>query len=188
MWREFIRGRPAMGRFVMAAAIVAAGTVGFAALAAHEHGGGQGEQGQEGADGGKGGKGGHEGHGGKGGGMHGQAVPGAVEQKCHGMGDMPPHYCEPSYKVMSSVRGVRVSAVTPAGDTAVMMTLQELNAMAPGVGQGLVVVGGTGDLAGAAVVQPGWKQTTTVHLTFTGDGSIYSQGAMHIHVFPLTAP
>jgi hypothetical protein len=162
-------------------AIAAAGAIGFSAVAEHERDGDQGQQ-EHGGDGGKGG------HGGKGGGMHGHALPGAVEQKCHGMGDMPPHYCEPSYKVMSSVRGVQVSAVAPAGDQTVMVTLQELNAMTPGVGQGLVMVGGTGDLAGAVVVQPGWKQTMTAQLTLIGDGSIYSQGTMHIHLFPLTAP
>ena len=35
--------------------------------------------------------------------------PGTVHQICHMKGDMPPHFCEPYYKAMSSVVGVKMS-------------------------------------------------------------------------------
>jgi hypothetical protein len=89
---------------------------------------------------------------------------------------------------MSSVRGVQVSAVAPAGDQEVMVTLREVNAMTPGVNQSIIVVGGSGDLAGGVTVNGGWRQTTTVHLRLQGEGSIYGQRSMHPHVFPLTGP
>jgi hypothetical protein len=61
---------------------------------------------------------------------------------------MPPHYCEPAYKVVSSARGIGISAAAPAGDKAVMVTLRELDPMAPGVPHALVLVGGAwGSLA-----------------------------------------
>ncbi|MGB0028855.1 MAG: hypothetical protein WBP64_18665, partial [Nitrososphaeraceae archaeon] len=40
-------------------------------------------------------------------------MPGTLNQMCHMGNDMPAHYCEPSYHVMSSVQGVKVSAVSP---------------------------------------------------------------------------
>ncbi len=148
--------------------------------AAHEeHGGGD--------KGGMGEKGGHGGDGGGHGmGMHKMEMPGSVMPMCKEKGSMPPHYCEPAYKVMSSARGIQISDVAPAGDQAVMVTLVELNAMNPGVNQDLVVVGGTGDLAGATLVKGGWKQKTTVHLELTGTGSIYNAEKMPVHLFPLT--
>lgn len=153
------------------------------AMAAHE-GHGDGEKGDKGESGGKGGMGGMGGMGGHG--MHMQNTPGTVMQKCKEMGHMLPHYCEPSYKAVSSAKGVQISDVSPAGDNAIMITLAELNVMNPGVTQDLVVVGGSGDLAGAAIVKGGWKKSTMVHLEFVGIGSIYSAGMMPVHVFPLT--
>jgi len=153
--------------------------------AAHEdHGGG--DKGGAGEQGGKGGHGGGAEGGGHGMGMHKMSMPGSVMQMCKEKGHMPPHYCEPAYKVMSSAKGIQISDVSPAGDQALMVTLTELNAMNPGVNQDLVVVGGTGDLAGAVIVKGGWKQNATVHLEFVGTGSIYNAEKMPVHVFPLT--
>lgn len=131
--------------------VIAIGAVALAAMtwswtyAAHEHG--------QDADKGKGDKGeqsggGHEGHGGgkgkMGGHMMHQGQPGEVEQVCHGAGGHPPHYCEPSYKTASSVSGVRVGDVDPAGEREIVVKLRELNAQAPGVAQKLVIVAGGG--------------------------------------------
>lgn len=176
-------------RAATAAAILTASALGPSAIAdpSHDHGGGAGAEGKE-----QGG-GGHKGHGGKGGGGgghgggQGQASPGTIDQKCREPGDMPPHYCEPAYKVVSSARGIGIGAAAPAGDKAVMVTLRELNPMAPGVPQALVLVGGTGDLAGAMVIPGGWRQTQTVHLPFEGNDSIYNHQSMHLHLFPLTS-
>lgn len=182
----------ALARAACAAAVVTASALGFSALAepGHDHGGGGGGEGKEQAGGGHkghGGKGGGGGQGGGHGGGHGQTTPGAIDQKCREPGDMPPHYCEPAYKVVSSARGIGISAAAPAGDKAVMVTLRELNPMAPGVPQALVLVGGTGDLAGAMVIPGGWRQTQTVHLPFEGNDSIYNHQSMHLHLFPLTS-
>ena len=52
--------------------------------------------------------GGSSGMGGEGGGhsmMMMMNVPGFVQQICNIGKDMPPHYCEPNYNVMSSVKG-----------------------------------------------------------------------------------
>jgi hypothetical protein len=141
-------------------------------------------------DKGKGEGGGHGGSGGHGGGgmMHKtMAMPGSVQPQCHAMGGMPPHYCEPAYKVMSSVPGVQIAEVSPAGERVLQLTLKELNEQFPGVAQKLVVVGGASDLAGAVVIAPGWKQTTKVQLNLNGTQSIYSQPHLHLHVFPLTS-
>jgi hypothetical protein len=168
---------------IIVGVIVLASALGLSAFA--QHGGGEGKEGH-GGDRGGGGHGGG-GHGGQEGDKQKQR-PGTVEQMCPQQGDMPPHYCEPSYKAMSSVRGIQVSAVAPAGDQEVMVTLRELSAMVPGVGQPIVIVAGAGNLAGAVIVNGGWKQTTAVHLRLQGTGSIYEQRSMHLHAFPLTGP
>ncbi len=180
-------------RTIAAAVIVIATVLGTAPLTSHGQGGGGGMGARGGMGGedhggmaGMGGMGGMAGMGGMGGGMRAQHAPGSVEQKCHEPGDMPPHYCEPSYKVMSSAKGIRVSVVSPAADNAIMVTLQELNRMSPGVDHPVVVAAGTGDLAGAVVVQGGWKGTTSVEVPLVGNDSIYSHESMHVHVFPMT--
>lgn len=147
-----------------------------ASWAAHEgHGGG------EGGAGGGGGKG-------KMGGMHGMhhPMPGAVEEMCHGGHGghgMPPHYCAPHYKVMSSVPGVSISGVEPMGEKQLMVTLKSM----PGVKTGaLAIVGGGDDLAGGVSVAAGWKDGAVVHLDLVGTGSLYRGGGYHLHAFPLT--
>jgi hypothetical protein len=128
------------------------------------------------------------GSGGGGGGMQ-HSLLGMVQEMCHPSGeggDMPPHYCEPHYVTMSSVKGIRISAVEPMSDNAVMVTLNEIGSMTNGTTQRIVVVGGGGDLAGASLVDAGWNDSTTVHIEFNGNGTIYNQRSMHFHLFPLT--
>jgi hypothetical protein len=116
--------------------------------------------------------------------------PGAVQEQCGGeghVGSMPPTYCEPIYKTMSSVKGIRVSAVEPMGDKSLMVTLQQISSMADATTERVIVVGGSGDLAGGVVVDAGWDGTTTVDLNLTGTGSIYDHhGGLSIHLFPYT--
>ena len=91
-----------------------------------EHGG----QGQ-----GMSGMGGMMEHGGQGQGMSGMGgmmehdSPGAINEMCHTGGNMPPHYCEPSYQVMSSVKGVKITNVEIVNDTSIILTLSDLNSM-----------------------------------------------------------
>ena len=112
--------------------------------------------------------------------------PGAVREMCHMGQSMPPHYCEPSYHVMTSIQGVRVSSVSPVGSQEIAVTLRELNSLSNGTTQKMVLVGGGGDLAGATLVNSGWKNNTTASLKFVGTGSIYNLTGLHIHLFPYT--
>jgi hypothetical protein len=149
------------------------------AWAAHE---GHAAQDDAGKGGGKGG-GGHEGHGGGGG--HGMHAPGSVQPMCHGtQGDMPPHYCDPSYKVASSVPGVQVADVKVKGECCLTLTLRSTRSDA---NPRIVIVGGAGRLAGASVVNAGWRDGTTVSLAFDGEDSVYDHAHVHLHVFPVTA-
>ena len=109
--------------------------------------------------------------------------PGTVNEICHMGNDMPPHYCEPSYHVMSSVLGVRVSDVSLIGNQEIMVSLQELNTLSNGTRHGIVIVGGGGDLAGATLVNAGWKDNTTASLRFVGTGSVYNLSGLHLHLF-----
>ncbi|HEY5764347.1 MAG TPA: hypothetical protein VIS73_14150 [Rhodocyclaceae bacterium] len=139
------------------------------ALAQHAgHGSGQ-------RMGGMGGKGMHAG---------GHAMgPGAVMEMCDGKDSMPPRYCAPHYHVMSSVPGAAIGGAEPMGDKALMVTLKRL----PGAANpALVIVGGGGDLAGATTVAAGWKDGAMVHVDLTGEGSLYRQRGVHLHLFPLT--
>lgn len=176
-------------RAVVVGALMFAAMVGLSSPAlaqgGHDHGSGDGG----GKDGGeKGGK-----HGGMGEKMQGMmggmehAVPGTEQEMCSGHGGMLPHYCEPVYKVSSSVRGVAVDDVKSGGDKAVIVTLRELNANHPGVAQKLVVVAGNGDLVGATIVDAGWKDSKTVQIGVVGDRTIYDHPKAHVHVFPLTS-
>ncbi|HWP78922.1 MAG TPA: hypothetical protein VNL34_04645 [Candidatus Nitrosotenuis sp.] len=116
----------------------------------------------------------------------GHSAPGAVQQMCHPAGDMPPHYCEPTYHTMSSVRGIRIGTVDAANDNEVVVSLKQIGKSAPPVSKKLVIVGGSGNLAGATIIDSGWSKSMTVHLRLDGFGTIYDYGAMHIHVFPYT--
>ncbi len=115
-----------------------------------------------------------------------QHMPGMVQDMCHDAGDMPPHYCEPMYHTMTSVKEVKVSNVEPTGDRSLMVTLRETYSMSDGVTKKVVVVGGSGDLAGAVIVDAGWKGTTTVQLNLEGSGSIFDHQGMNVHIFPYT--
>lgn len=172
-------------RAAIAGALIFAAMVGLnsAALAQGGHDHGSGDGGGNGAE--KGGKLG--GMGGKMKGMMDHAVPGAEQEMCSGHGGMLPHYCEPVYKVASSVRGVAVDEVKSGGDKAVIVTLRELNANHPGVAQKLVVVVGNGDVVGAAIVDAGWKDSKTVQVGVVGDSTIYDHPKAHVHVFPVTS-
>jgi hypothetical protein len=121
------------------------------------------------------------------GGGSGGNMPGSLNQMCHMGNDMPPHYCEPAYHVMSSAQGIKVSAVSPLNNNSLTVTLQQLNSISNGTtSQKVVLVGGGGSLAGATVVDPGWKTKTQVHLKLNGVGSIYDLSDAHIHIFPYT--
>lgn len=123
-----------------------------------------------------------------GGGQMMQHYPCMISEQCGGsMGGMPPHYCEPVYKTMSSVKGIRVSNVDLMDDNSLMVTLQQISSMAEATNERIIVVGGGGDLAGGIVVDAGWDGTTTVHLNLTGTGSIYDRhDGLSIHLFPYT--
>ncbi|MBT3761638.1 MAG: hypothetical protein HOF89_03505, partial [Candidatus Nitrosopelagicus sp.] len=62
-------------------------------------------------------------------------APGTTHQICKNSGDMPPHYCEPYYKAMSSVVGVKISNVDPVNEKTLRVTLKELSVAKPGVNQ-----------------------------------------------------
>ena len=114
-------------------------------------------------------------------------MPGTLNEMCHTGNDMPPHYCEPSYHVMSSVQGVKVSAVSPLNNNSLTITLQQLNTISNGTtSQKIVLVGGGGNLAGGTIVNPGWKTNTQIHLKLEGPGSIYDFSDMHLHILPYT--
>ncbi len=112
--------------------------------------------------------------------------PGTVHQQCHMGGDMPPHYCEPYYKAMSSVIGVRVTNVDPVDEKTLRVTLKEISVATPGVNQKITVSAGSGDLTGTGIVNGGWSGTTTIDVPLKGIGHIYNHGSMHVHIFPVT--
>ena len=177
--------RPLISALVCAGALALAAPGALAQVDHSSHGGATGaETSDAGKSGGKsGGMSGSKGM--KKGGGHG-GKPGQVMQMCHDMGSMPPHYCEPSYKVMTSVRGVSISDVSPMGDTAVMVTLKAAGGSMHTISQRLVIVGGSGGLAGAKSVAGGWSDQTVVHLNLQGSGTLYDQKSMNLHIFPLT--
>jgi len=113
-------------------------------------------------------------------------VPGAVLDMCHESGEMPPHYCEPTYHASTSVPAVKVSTVDIMDEKTLMVNLREVYSMTEGVNQRLVVAGGNGHLAGATIVESGWQGTNTVHLGLMGTGSIFDHDGFHIHIFPYT--
>lgn len=169
-------------KFLMASGLSA--LLAGGALAQHAGHGGPGDAGGGKGQHSMGGMGGKSGGGG--GGMHGGGhamAPGAVMEMCSGKDNMPPHYCAPHYHVMSSVPGATISTAEPMGEKMLMVTLKQL----PGAPTpALVIVGGGGDLAGASTVVAGWKNDTVVHLDLVGEGSLYRQKGVHLHLFPLT--
>lgn len=177
---------PFLSNFRSTAAIGLVGALLFAPAAfaqSHDHGGGDGGDKSDAQKKGK-----QKGH--NGGMMMGHmgALPGSEVEKCHGHDGMPPHYCEPVYNLGSSVRGAAIEDVAAAGDQSLMVTLREVNVTHPGVAQKIVIIAGAGDLAGSVVVEGGWKERKRVQLTLIGDGTIYSQDKLHVHIFPLTSP
>jgi hypothetical protein len=117
-------------------------------------------------------------------------VPGAVHQMCHMGKDMPPTYCEPSYAVMSSVKGLKISNVNPINDNELEVVIENMNRLSNATTmdqQTIVVVGGGGDLAGSTVLDIGNSQKTTTQLKLIGSGSIYSIEKIHVHLLPLTS-
>jgi hypothetical protein len=69
-------------------------------------------------------------------------TPGMVKEMCHMGEDMPRHYCEPSYQVMSSVKGVKVSDIDIINDTSLIVTVSELSPMFNSTVGDIVIVGG----------------------------------------------
>jgi len=112
--------------------------------------------------------------------------PGTVHQQCNMSGDMPPHYCEPYYKAISSVVGVKISNVEPVNEKTLRVTLKEVNVGGNGVNQKISVSTGAGDLAGTGIIEGGWSGTTTVDVPLKGMGHIYTHKSMHVHIFPVT--
>jgi hypothetical protein len=161
--------------------------------------GGGGGHGMDGGDSAGMGGGGHGMDGGDsagmGGGGHGMMmnVPGMVQQMCHMGKDMPPHYCEPNYNVMSSVKGLKIVDVNPINDNELQVFITNMNSMSnvtTTMGQqNIVVVGGGGDLAGSTVldISGSSSQKITTQLKLIGSGSIYNLEKISLHIFPLTS-
>ena len=119
-------------------------------------------------------------------------VPGSVQQICNMGKDMPPSYCEPTYHVMSSVKGFKISSVNPINDNELQVVIENINSMSNATTMGqqnIVVVGGGGDLAGSTIldISGGGSQKITTQLKLIGSGSIYNLESMHLHLLPLTS-
>ena len=69
-----------------------------------------------------------------------------VQQMCNMEKDMPPHYCEPNYMVMSSVKGVKIVDVNPINDNELQVFITNMHSMSNATTttgqQNIVVVGG----------------------------------------------
>jgi hypothetical protein len=152
------------------------------------HGMGGGDHGMDG--GGSSGMGG----GGAGHGMMMMNVPGAVQQICDTSKDMLPSYCEPNYKVMSSVKGFKISSVNPINDNELQVVIENINSITNATTtmgqQNIVVAGGGGDLAGSTVldISGGGSQKITTQLKLIGSGSIYNLEKVTLNLLPLTSP
>jgi hypothetical protein len=119
--------------------------------------------------------------------MGGHALPGMVHEMCQPASGMPPHYCEPTYHTMSSVRGIRIATVDAVTDNEVVVSVKQIGTAAGQVTKKLVLVGGSGNLAGATIIDGGWSKSTVVHLKLEGIGTIYDFGQLSLHLFPYTA-
>jgi hypothetical protein len=119
-------------------------------------------------------------------------VPGMVQQICHVGKDMPPHYCEPNYNVMSSVKGLKISSVNPINDNELQVVIENINSITNATTttgqQNIVVAGGGGDLAGSTVldISGSGSQKITTQLKLIGSGSIYNLEKVSLNLFPLT--
>jgi hypothetical protein len=113
-------------------------------------------------------------------------TPGMINEMCNMGEDMPPHYCEPSYRVMSSVKGVKISDVAIVNDTSLIVTIIELNPTSNNTVGDIVIVGGGGELAGSTLLEGNWKQNTTSTLNLIGTGSVYSANKLTAHLFPFS--
>lgn len=133
-----------------------------------KHGGGKHGGGKHG--------GGHKGH-------HGHHEPGAVIQVCKSHG---PAFCEPHYRVKSAVPGLVIDDVALGDPQTLVVKIREVGVLSGGVGGPVVLVGGAGKLAGAALVEGGWQGETLVQLRFAGPQTLYEHGAIHLHLFPVT--
>jgi hypothetical protein len=120
-------------------------------------------------------------------GDQGHNVPGSIHQMCMQAGSGVPHYCEPSYNVMSSVKGLRINNVDIQNDNTAVVTLIQIGTAAGQMNQKIVVVGGSGHLAGAAIVDGGWSGTTTITIPFEGIGTLYDFGSLNLHIYPITS-
>jgi hypothetical protein len=156
--------------------------------------------------GGHGGESGGGGHGMDGGGSSGMGgggaghgmmmmnVPGAVQQICDTSKDMLPSYCEPNYKVMSSVKGFKISSVNPINDNELQVVIENINSITNATTtmgqQNIVVAGGGRDLAGSTVldISGGGSQKITTQLKLIGSGSIYNLEKVTLNLLPLTSP
>jgi hypothetical protein len=107
-----------------------------------------------------------------------------IQEMCQSASGMPPHYCDPTYHVMSSVPGIKIDTVEPVSNTEVKVIIKEDNSDTK-VSQRLVLVGGSGYLSGATIIEDGWDKSI-VHLRLDGTGTIYDFGQMHLHLFPYT--
>lgn len=123
------------------------------------------------------------GMGGMSGGMD-HSMTSSVQEVCHPASGMPPHYCEPTYQTMSSVAGIKISKVEPVSNTEVKVTIKDSTATK--VSQKIVLVGGSGYLSGATVIEDGWEKSKVIHLKLDGTGTIYDFSEMHLHLFPHT--
>jgi len=127
------------------------------------------------------------GHGASGGhGMSGHTMSGMVHEMCHGPGNMPPHYCEPTYHTMSSVKGVKISKVELLDDNSVIVTVKQIGIEAGTMNKDVVLVGGSGHLAGATVIEKGWQKSKVIEMYFDGMGTLYDHQKLKLHLFPLT--
>jgi hypothetical protein len=133
---------------------------------------------------------GDSGHGGGSSGMSStpgmQHESGSIKEICSNMDDMPPHYCEPSYSVMSSIMGIKVSKITPLYENVLQVEITNLGNSSSIVDKEIIVIGGGGDLSGGSIIDSGWKNSTVTQLVFEGSGTIYSTPSISVHLFPLT--
>lgn len=111
---------------------------------------------------------------------------GIVNEICHMGEGMPPHYCEPNYHVMISVKGLKIVGVDPVGDSNLLVRLVNINQSSNATSQDFVIVGSGEDLAGSTVVESGWKGKASAALKLDGSGSIYNVEKISLHIFPVT--
>src|SRR5207342_612848 len=111
---------------------------------------------------------------------------GSIKQICSNMDDMQPHYCEPSYSVMSSIMGINVNKITPLDENTLQVEITNLGNSSSIMDKEIIVIGGGRDLSGGGIIDSGGKNSTVKHLALEGSGTIYPIPSMSIHLFPLT--